>query len=695
MTGVGWAGGTPENILLIIDPTNNDSMYVGNYYKNARNIPDSNVIYMNPGAMNYTTFAADNLDALFGSLANAGTLDHIDYIVVLPGANYFVSAPGLISDGCFPVSSFSISGCYTLAFVSNRVLGGLSSQTDQQYWRGGPDSQAFDSSITWLNGLPGTGAGSERYFIGAMLGYSGLRGNTLAETIEMIDRSVAADGTRPSGTFYFMETTDAARSGPRHDRFDAVVSAIIGLGGAAVHLLGILPTGQHDCLGIMTGWASPGIRTADMTILPGAFCDHLTSFAGAFAISSQEKVSDWIAKGASGSWGAVEEPCNYAGKFPHPRIHLHYYKGLSLGEAALRSGRFMPFQMLLYGDPMTRPFAHIPAVNVAGMPAGAASGTVTLTPSATTTHPTATINVFELLIDGVSWGSVTAGQQFVVDTTLISDGYHDVRVIGYENTAIKSAGRWIGAMNVNNAGRSVTLGVTPSNGNWTTGFSCNVNAAGGGFVEVRVVQNGRVLAAAPGSSALLTVWGATIGAGPARLQGEGLRADGSVVRSEPVNLNISYGGGTPSGAPVAFNYTKHVLPEEPFVVELPATFNNASTSRTYVLLTNPTKATVPSGQTSAYRLMRPSAGACGTDAFTFRVDSSGAGSSNVATVTLVYDYDPCDVNCDGTVNPFDIQSFTDQLLPAPPTPCKPCAGDVDGNGTVNPFDITPFLSCLN
>lgn len=52
-----------------------------------------------------------------------------------------------------------------------------------------------------------------------------------------------------------------------------------------------------------------------------------------------------------------------------------------------------------------------------------------------------------------------------------------------------------------------------------------------------------------------------------------------------------------------------------------------------------------------------------------------------------------DANCDGTVNPFDIQAFLD-LLGASPSPCSPCAGDTDGNGTTNPFDIQAFLDAL-
>lgn len=54
--------------------------------------------------------------------------------------------------------------------------------------------------------------------------------------------------------------------------------------------------------------------------------------------------------------------------------------------------------------------------------------------------------------------------------------------------------------------------------------------------------------------------------------------------------------------------------------------------------------------------------------------------------------DPCDTDCNGTVNPFDITPFLSAIAGSPG--CSPCAGDTDGNGTANPFDITPFLDCL-
>lgn len=73
-------------------------------------------------------------------------------------------------------------------------------------------------------------------------------------------------------------------------------------------------------------------------------------------------------------------------------------------------------------------------------------------------------------------------------------------------------------------------------------------------------------------------------------------------------------------------------------------------------------------------------------------NACGSITSKQATLT-VSDCVPCDVNCDGSVNPFDIQAFVD-LLGGAGSPCSPCAGDANLNGTANPFDIGSFLTCL-
>jgi len=43
LAGRAVAGGTGENVIIIADPLNAESMYAANYYKLARHVPDANI----------------------------------------------------------------------------------------------------------------------------------------------------------------------------------------------------------------------------------------------------------------------------------------------------------------------------------------------------------------------------------------------------------------------------------------------------------------------------------------------------------------------------------------------------------------------------------------------------------------------------------------------------------------------------
>jgi len=685
------AGGSPENILVLVDPTRPDAKHVANYYRDARDIPERNFLYLDPLAADYQSFVDLNLDALFGKLAHDGIDDHIDYVVLAPADSFYIDAADLITDGCSPVRRFSASALYTMAFLADEILtAALDVMHQNRYYRGGVNVRPLDSNLAYLNGLPSTDADARHYFCGAMLGYTGERGNTVDEILAMIDRSVAVDGTRPAGTIYYMETTDVNRSGPRDAEYPTAVARVIQFGGAAEHLMDVLPLGRHDCLGIMTGWASPNVDGGDFTILPGAFCDHLTSFAARFDASSQTKLSRWIVKGASGSWGAVEEPCNYPGKFPHARMHVYYVQGVSLGEAALRSAQFTPFQLLLYGDPLTRPFAYLPSVQVVGALRGPVSGLVTLTPSGSTANPEGALAGFDLLIDGVLHGSVGVGGQFAIDTAALPDGWHDLRVLGFDDTDGKATGRWVGSLVTDNQGRSANLGIVPVGGNLATSFAFTTSTVGAGAAETRVIQNGRVVAAAPGGAATLNVYGDTLGAGPVWVQAETLFSDGRCVRSAPQLLNISTEVGAPAAAaPVAFSYTRRLSSTAPVLIELPATFDDGSAPLVYEVVSGPSQGVIPAGQSGPHRLLRPDSSASGTDSIQFRVTGAAA-PSNTATVTLIYSAGCSgDLNGDSQVDIVDLSLLLANFGTVGGAQQED--GDINGDGNVDLTDLALLL----
>lgn len=683
--GQAQAGGSGENIIIIADPLNAESMYVANYYREARGVPAENVLYFSPGADDYGSFVAWNLTALQTLIDERGIGSQADYIVLMPGSPFYVSASGLVNDGCSPVNRFSISGAYTTAFVADEVLGGVNSNFSNRYSRNTFTMQRFDSELAYLAGSPSNDPNARRYYISALLGYTGERGNTLQEILDNIDRSVAADFTRPVGTFYFCETSDQARSSPRHNTFDNVIDQIELQGGAGSHEFRQMPRNRHDILCVLTGAGVLDIAGANMTILPGAYADHLTSFGAMFDNSDQTKISEWIRKGATASLGTVEEPCNYPGKFTHARSMAYYHQGASMGESVFRALNFTPFQGLLYGDPLCRPHDFPVTVTVQDPPAGPVSGEVEITPSGQTDKFGTFVFDFEVAVDNRRVAS-----DFVlplrVDTTALEDGWHDLRVFGFDSSAVNSMGVWRGELVVNNLGRTAELGnVSATSGDLSTTFvfeaSSLAGGRGGAPVEIRLVQHGRVLASSPGCSATLSVAGAQLGAGMSSVHAEALFADGMRVRSAPVEIDVDYDNGTPTGtAPQVSGGTVWVGDAESAFVTLPYTFDNAGEAPAFEILDAPAQATVEPGPDGPYRLVTPAPDAAGFDVMTYRATAS-SGQSAVGRIVLVYDRSPLDVNGDGG---FDIED----LYAIHATPA-----DVNLDGTADNADVR-FLETI-
>ncbi|MEM9070535.1 MAG: TIGR03790 family protein [Myxococcota bacterium] len=179
------------------------------------------------------------------------------------------------------------------------------------------------------------------------------------DALALIDRGVASDGTLPTGDGYLVRTTDTARS-VRWPTFEGLPARWSGLSltyvdnadGSGANV--IQDTG--NVLFYFTGLARvPEIDTN--TYLPGAVADHLTSFGGRVPTAGgQMSVVRWLEAGATGSYGTVLEPCNFQQKFPNVPIFLSaYFRGATLLEAYWSSVRW-PGEGLFVGEPLARPF---------------------------------------------------------------------------------------------------------------------------------------------------------------------------------------------------------------------------------------------------------------------------------------------------------------------------------------------------
>lgn len=93
-----------------------------------------------------------------------------------------------------------------------------------------------------------------------------------------------------------------------------------------------------------------------LQFVPGALADHLTSFGGDLLADGQMSSLRWLEAGATASYGSVSEPCNYWQKFPHPVTLLkHYLSGASAIEAYWRSVAW-PAQGVFIGEPLAAPY---------------------------------------------------------------------------------------------------------------------------------------------------------------------------------------------------------------------------------------------------------------------------------------------------------------------------------------------------
>ncbi len=180
-----------------------------------------------------------------------------------------------------------------------------------------------------------------------------LAGRSFPEIKALIDRGVASDATYSRGTAYLMLTSDKARNS-RVLLYPMVESVAAGLTGIEIVRSDKL-TDKQDVMFYFTGIASvAGLET--LQFLPGAIADHLTSFGGMLTDSGQMSALRWLEAGATGSYGTVEEPCNFAQKFPHPAIVIgRYLRGETLIEAYWKSVAW-PGQGVFIGEPLAAPY---------------------------------------------------------------------------------------------------------------------------------------------------------------------------------------------------------------------------------------------------------------------------------------------------------------------------------------------------
>ncbi len=306
-------------------------------------------------------------------------------------------------------------------------------------------AHGFRSRSSWSGATDPVDVGApdslDRYYLSTMLAYTGEWGNSVPEALRALGTSIATDGGNPDGTFYFLVNGDV-RATTRKARFAPTVTALEARGRKALLLekddsgqTGVLPIGKDDVLGGVLGVSDFDWAGSKSRILPGAIVEHLTSFGAVFGAPGQTKCTALIRAGAAGSSGTVNEPYALEAKFPVPAIHVHYVDGCSLAESFFQSV-WGPYQLLVIGDGLARPFATFAKVTV-GPDKWTGPGTVMVTAAIEPAKDRPIARV-ELWVDGTFVAEARPGDDIPLDTTKFDDGAHIVRAVAVEAGRIET-----------------------------------------------------------------------------------------------------------------------------------------------------------------------------------------------------------------------------------------------------------------
>ena len=390
-------------------------------------------------------------------------------------------------------------------------------------------AHGFSSRYEWTGAtLPVksfTSDSLDSYYLSTMLAYTGSYGNSVPEVKNYLAAAVSSDGTQPDGSVYLLVNRDI-RSLTRQPRFLETVAELEKRGRRAEILSqdqagqdGKLPQGKHDVIGAVVGsslfnWKSSGSR-----LLPGAIAESLTSFGGKLENGGQTKLSEFLRYGAAGSSGTVTEPFSIQAKFPVPLLHVHYADGCSLAEVFYQSV-WAPYQLLVVGDPLARPFARFAKVRLTSPdPQTSWSGVVTIQ-SSQTPAPGRPLEQVELWVDGQLMAYALPGKPIAWDTRSLDDGYHDLRLVAVESDPIETRSYTRVAVTLDNTGNR--LEVDPNDRKFLYGDTITVSGTAVGGETVAVWQGTRMLGSAPvtGGRWQVRIPSQPLGIGPVSLVAE-------------------------------------------------------------------------------------------------------------------------------------------------------------------------------
>lgn len=306
-----------QTLAVLVNINDSESIEIAEYYKQARLIPDKNIIYLN-------------------FQANVNSLSKAEFEIIKKELDEKVSenvqAYALAWRKPWRVDCMSITSAFSLGFSKEYCAVGCNKTKRVDYFNSQSNQPYADFGIR-----------------PSMM----LSGSRVKVVKNLIDKGVLADNSRPNGTAYLLSTSDKERN-VRAVHYSAIKKTLDKLLNIElIHADAI--KNKQDVMFYFTGMKE--VEYIDTNkFMPGSIADHLTSTGGHLFKSSQMSVLDWVDAGATGTYGTVVEPCNFRQKFSNPQIIMKkYLSGNSLIEAYWKSVH-MPGQGLFVGEPLASPY---------------------------------------------------------------------------------------------------------------------------------------------------------------------------------------------------------------------------------------------------------------------------------------------------------------------------------------------------
>ncbi|MDG2384208.1 MAG: TIGR03790 family protein [Pirellulaceae bacterium] len=537
------AGGGPENVFLVVNSLSPDSRAIANYYTDLREIPDINVFELEWGgsrvAIKIDTFRQQILAPILAEMSERRLESQIDYIVYSSGFPYAVDFSADVRTA-LPREAGTLASLTGLTFFQGRVRARDSSyaftfKNDRSNSYQSTRTRGFRSQYAWNKRGQQVQLDGESYYLSMMLGYTDGRGNSLEEVVQYLRRSALADCSRPSGTVYLMQNEAEVRSRTRHNAFPEVAKALAKLGVQADVVNGVLPSKKNDVLGAVIGRAQYSWEKSGSTILPGAICENLTSFGGVLKQSAkQTPLTECLRYGATASSGTVAEPFALQAKFPHPWVQVHYARGATVAESFYQSVA-APYQLLIVGDPLCRPWARSPTFIVDEIsPGEKVTGTIRMTPQAA---PGVAIREYQFFVNGRLRRITRPGDSFEIDTNGLANGWQDLRIVAIEESVIESQAQLLLPIDVANQDMKMEWALRPSviyeNEQVQLFVSCK-NA-----VSIHLFHRRQPIGVIKGGMGQLTIDTSSLGSGPITLTAIGIgKGRGDKVYSKPIQFFV-------------------------------------------------------------------------------------------------------------------------------------------------------------